>query len=154
MMTNRNGVLAALTQEQRERLMELAREVVFPAGTRIFEEGRTADRFWLIKSGSVTVDVHVPGRRSPTVETLGTGDLLGWSWLIPPRRWNFGAEALSPVRAYQFEAAEVLALLEQDPVLGRAMSTAVAGVVAHRLTAARTRLLDLYAPYGSGAAAS
>ncbi|MEU4887119.1 MULTISPECIES: Crp/Fnr family transcriptional regulator [Streptomyces] len=153
-MTNRNGVLAALTQEQRERLMELAREVVFPAGTRIFEEGRTADRFWLIKSGSVTVDVHVPGRRSPTVETLGTGDLLGWSWLIPPRRWNFGAEALSPVRAYQFEAAEVLALLEQDPVLGRAMSTAVAGVVAHRLTAARTRLLDLYAPYGSGAAAS
>ncbi|MCC3655426.1 MULTISPECIES: Crp/Fnr family transcriptional regulator [Streptomyces] len=153
-MTNRNGVLAALTQEQRERLMELAREVVFPAGTRIFEEGRTADRFWLIKSGSVTVDVHVPGRRSPTVETLGTGDLLGWSWLIPPRRWNFGAEALSPVRAYQFEAAEVLALLEKDPVLGRAMSTAVAGVVAHRLTAARTRLLDLYAPYGSGAAAS
>ncbi|MCC5033811.1 cyclic nucleotide-binding domain-containing protein [Streptomyces sp. WAC 00631] len=153
-MTNRNGVLAALTQEQRERLMELSREVVFPAGTRIFEEGRTADRFWLIKSGSVTVDVHVPGRRSPTVETLGTGDLLGWSWLIPPRRWNFGAEALSPVRAYQFEAAEVLALLDEDPVLGRAMSTAVAGVVAHRLTAARTRLLDLYAPYGSGAAAS
>ncbi|MEU4685383.1 Crp/Fnr family transcriptional regulator [Streptomyces xinghaiensis] len=153
-MTNRNGVLAALTPEQRERLMELAREVVFPAGTRIFEEGRTADRFWLIKSGSVTVDVHVPGRRSPTVETLGTGDLLGWSWLIPPRRWNFGAEALSPVRAHQFEAAEVLALLEEDPVLGRAMSTAVAGVVAHRLTAARTRLLDLYAPYGSGAAAS
>nr|WP_107046886.1 cyclic nucleotide-binding domain-containing protein [Streptomyces albus] len=151
-MTNRNGVLAALTQEQRERLMELAREVVFPAGTRIFEEGRTADRFWLIKSGSVTVDVHVPGRRSPAVETLGTGDLLGWSWLIPPRRWNFGAEALSPVRAYQFEAARVLELLEEDPVLGRALSTAVAGVVAHRLTAARTRLLDLYAPYGSGAA--
>ncbi|MBQ0986859.1 cyclic nucleotide-binding domain-containing protein [Streptomyces sp. F63] len=151
-MTNRNGVLAALTPEQRERLMELSREVVFPAGTRIFEEGRAADRFWLIKSGSVTVDVHVPGRRSPTVETLGTGDLLGWSWLVPPRRWNFGAEALSPVRAYQFDAAQVLALMEEDPVLGRALSTAVAGIVAHRLTAARTRLLDLYAPYGSGAA--
>ncbi|MFE5717351.1 hypothetical protein [Streptomyces erythrochromogenes] len=33
---------------------------------------------------------------------------------------------------------------------GRSVSTAVAAVIADRLDSARTRLLDLFAPHGSG----
>ncbi|TVL91332.1 hypothetical protein CD790_17885 [Streptomyces sp. SAJ15] len=129
--------------------MELSREVSFPAGTRIFEEGGKANRFWVIRSGSVSLDIHVPGRRAAVVETLGPGRLLGWSWVCPPHEWHLGAEATSQVRAWEFDAAEVLSLCQRDPELDHALLTYVVEVIGRRLRAARTRLLDLYGPYGS-----
>ncbi|MDB1087307.1 cyclic nucleotide-binding domain-containing protein [Streptomyces sp. ACA25] len=153
MITTTTSLLGELPPEGRERLMATARDVSFPAGTRIFEEGHRADRFWIIRTGSVTLDLHVPGRRAAAVETLGPGDLLGWSWLFPPFSWHLGAEALSPVRAVEFDARVVRELCDTDPVLGRAVARRVAEIVAHRLQSARTRLLDLYGPYGSGASA-
>lgn len=38
----------------------------------------------------------------------------------------------------------------EDPEFGRAIAVWVGRVVAQRLHASRIRLLDLYAPYGSG----
>ncbi|WP_422399182.1 cyclic nucleotide-binding domain-containing protein [Streptomyces netropsis] len=130
--------------------MQLGREVSFPAGARIFEEGGRADHFWVIRDGGVNLDIHVPGRRSAVVETLGAGRLLGWSWLCPPHQWHLGAEATSSVHAWEFDAGEVLALCERDPELDHALLTYVVEVIGRRLRAARTRLLDLYGPYGSG----
>lgn len=46
------GMLQALSTEHRQRLMRCAREVSFPQGTRPFEEGGRADRFWIIRTGS------------------------------------------------------------------------------------------------------
>ncbi|KUJ66852.1 hypothetical protein ACZ90_32945 [Streptomyces albus subsp. albus] len=130
--------------------MALGREVSFDSGTRIFEEGGRADRFWVIRTGNINLDVHVPGRRSAVVETLGPGRMLGWSWLCPPHQWHLGAEAISPVRAWEFDATEVLGLCERDHELDHALLHYVMEVIGRRLRAARTRLLDLYGPSGSG----
>ncbi|GHD97189.1 Crp/Fnr family transcriptional regulator [Streptomyces naganishii] len=149
-MTSTTTLSTALPAEHRERLMSLAREVSFGVGSRLFEEGRHADRFWIIRTGTVSLDLHVPGRRSPVIESLGHGELVGWSWHFPPYVWQLGAEAMSPVRAYEFDADKVRALCAEDAEFGRAVADWVGRVVAHRLHAARIRLLDLYAPYGSG----
>ncbi|MFI6494424.1 Crp/Fnr family transcriptional regulator [Streptomyces sp. NPDC050564] len=149
-MTSATILAAALPAEHRERLMRIAREVSFEAGTRLFEEGRRADRFWIIRTGTVTLDLHVPGRRAAVIESLGHGELVGWSWHFPPYLWQLGAEAMSPVRAYEFDADAVRALCAQDPEFGRAIAVWVGRVVAHRLHASRIRLLDLYGPHGSG----
>ncbi|MEU8547676.1 cyclic nucleotide-binding domain-containing protein [Streptomyces roseoverticillatus] len=145
-----SGVMAAIPEGPRDRLMALGREVSFDAGTRIFEEGGRADRFWILRTGSVSLDLHVPGRRAALVETLGPGLMLGWSWLCPPHQWHLGAEATTPVHAWEFDAAEVLELCERDHELDHALLAYVVEVIGRRLRAARTRLLDLYGPYGSG----
>ncbi|MET8247669.1 cyclic nucleotide-binding domain-containing protein [Streptomyces sp. NPDC005202] len=150
-MTSTTTLAAALPAAHRERLMQLAREVSFDVGARLFEEGRRANRFWIIRTGTVALDLHVPGRRAAVIESLGHGELVGWSWHFPPYTWQLGAEAMSPVRAYEFDADSVRALCAQDPEFGRAIAVWVGRVVAHRLFhSARIRLLDLYAPYGSG----
>ncbi|MGD1218617.1 MULTISPECIES: Crp/Fnr family transcriptional regulator [Streptomyces] len=149
-MTSATTMTAALGTEHREQLMRLAREVSFPSGTRLFEEGRHADRFWIIRSGTVALDLHVPGRRAAVIESLGHGELVGWSWHFAPYVWQLGAEAASPVRAHEFDADSVRAMCARDPEFGRAVATWVGRVVAQRLQASRNRLLDLYAPYGSG----
>ncbi|SFF31874.1 Cyclic nucleotide-binding domain-containing protein [Actinacidiphila alni] len=138
------ALFAALPPPGRQRLESLARDVSFRAGTRIFEEGERADRFWVVRSGAVSLDLRVPGRHpAPEVETLRTGDLLGWSWLFPPYSWHLGAQAQSLVRAQEFDATVVRALAEADPVFGRALAMRVAEIVGHRLQSARARLLDM-----------
>ncbi|OLZ63128.1 regulator [Streptomyces sp. IMTB 2501] len=149
-MTSATTLTAALEPVHRERLMQLDREVSFEVGTRLFEEGRHADRFWIVRTGSVALDLHVPGRRPAVIETLGHGELVGWSWHFPPYLWHLGAEAISPVRTWEFDAEAVRAMCAADPEFGRAIAVWVGRVVAQRLHASRVRLLDLYAPYGSG----
>ncbi|MGW2913608.1 cyclic nucleotide-binding domain-containing protein [Streptomyces asoensis] len=143
-MTKATKLLTALPPPQRQRLMTLAREVSFPEDTRIFDAGGTADRFWVIRSGAVSLVQQVTSLRRVTVASLGAGDLLGWSWLFPPYRWDFGAEAFSPVRAYEFEARTVLKLCEEDPALGLTLVRIVAEILAHRLETTRGKLMEQY----------
>ncbi|MFD6225586.1 Crp/Fnr family transcriptional regulator [Streptomyces sp. NPDC060232] len=139
-------IAAVLSTEHRERLMAQAREVNFPENARIFDEGRRADSFWIVRSGTVTLEVPVAGRRPAQVENLGPGELVGWSWLFPPYVWQLSAEAMTPVRAYEFDAAAVRMLMDADPAFGSAVGHWVGRVLAMRLQQTRTRLLDLYAP--------
>ncbi|MFE0207597.1 cyclic nucleotide-binding domain-containing protein [Streptomyces sp. NPDC058985] len=149
-MTKAIKLLTALPPAQRERLMALAREISFPEDARIFEAGDRADRFWVIRSGAVSLTQQVTPLQKVTVASLGVGDLLGWSWLFPPYEWDFGAEAFSQVRAYEFDAATVLDLCEQDPHLGIVLVRSVAEILAHRLETTRGRLMDHYALHGRG----
>ncbi|AVV48019.1 cyclic nucleotide-binding domain-containing protein [Streptomyces sp. ID05-04B] len=143
-MTRATKLLTALPPPQRQRLMTLAHEVSFPEDARIFEAGGTADRFWILRSGAVSLVQQVTSLRRVTVAGLGSGDLLGWSWLFPPYRWDFGAEAFSPVRAYEFEAQPVLKLCEEDPALGLTLVRIVAEILAHRLEMTRGKLMEQY----------
>ncbi|WP_411102757.1 Crp/Fnr family transcriptional regulator [Streptomyces sp. cmx-4-9] len=139
-------IAAVLSAEHRERLMSQARLVNFPENAQIFEEGKAAASFWIVRSGTVTLQVPVPGRRPTPVENLGSGELVGWSWLFPPYVWQLSAEAMTPVRAYEFDGTAVRMLMDADPVFGSAVGHWVGRVLALRLHQTRTRLLDLYAP--------
>ncbi|MEV6120679.1 cyclic nucleotide-binding domain-containing protein [Streptomyces sp. NPDC052077] len=149
-MNSTTTLASALPAVHRERLMALAREVSFDLGSRLFEEERPADRFWIIRTGTVDLDARVPGRPPAVIESLGHGELVGCSWHFPPYTWQLGAEAVSPVRAWEFDAEAVRTLCERDAEFGRAVAVWLGRVIAHRLQSARVRLLDLYAPHGSG----
>ncbi|UED82893.1 Crp/Fnr family transcriptional regulator [Streptomyces profundus] len=146
-MTAPRRLLRVLPPGHRERLMSLATEVSFEQSRRIFEERGTADRFWIVRSGTVTLDLRLAGTRPTAVSSLESGDLLGWSWLFPPFQWDFGAQALSPVRAYEFQGAEVQALCDEDPAFGYGLLRVIAEILAYRVQAARVRVLDLFAPH-------
>ncbi|MET7639916.1 cyclic nucleotide-binding domain-containing protein [Streptomyces sp. NPDC005438] len=147
--TARHGLMAAVPPNRRDSLMALSRQVSFPTGTRIFDEGGPAEQFWIVHTGSVALEMRLPGRRPLVLERVGISDLLGWSWLLPPHRWHVGAQAETLVRAWEFDAQPVRDLCKRDRELGMAVLTYVAGVTADRLMAARTRLLDALGPYGA-----
>ncbi|MET7690359.1 cyclic nucleotide-binding domain-containing protein [Streptomyces sp. NPDC005483] len=134
----------ALPPAHRDRLLRTARQVDWRQDTRVFEEGKRADRFWIVRDGTVALDMHVPGRRPPVIETLGVGDLVGWSWLFAPYVWQLGATTMTPVRAYEFDAVAVRLMCLDDAEFGRCLEHWVGQVLAHRLNAARARLVDLY----------
>jgi CRP-like cAMP-binding protein len=138
--------LAGLAPEHRAALAADATVSSFIAGVRLFAEGAVADRFWLLESGAVALDMPMPGRGDVVVETLVGPTVLGWSWLYPPYRWHFGAIAREPSVALAFDAGSVRQRCERDPAFGYAMMSLFAPVIIQRLQATRLRMLDLYAP--------
>lgn len=134
-----------LTPTQREAVAQLARPVDFTAGSRLFEEGQDAVGCWLIQVGQVALSTEVPGRGQVVVQTLGPGEVLGWSWLVPPHRWQFTATAPGPVSAMELDTARLLALAEHEPAMGYPLALGFCEILLTRLQSARARLLDLYA---------
>ena len=122
-------------------LADAVRDVSFPARYRFFEDGGNATRFWLIQAGHVSLDLHVPGEGPVVIESIGMGELLGWSWLFPPYKWAFGAVAASAVEAFEFDAPTVRELCAAYPELGYEFNQRVTRVLARRLQATRIRLI-------------
>jgi CRP-like cAMP-binding protein len=137
--------LAGLTVEHRAALTGDGTARTYTSGERIFAEGGVADRFWLVETGSVALDMRVPGRGDQVIETLASGTVLGWSWLHPPYRWHFGAVARETTTTLVFDAASVRRRCDADPAFGYAILRRFTPVITERLQATRLRLLDLYA---------
>jgi CRP/FNR family cyclic AMP-dependent transcriptional regulator len=133
--------LHGLRAEQLDALAATAAEVMFPAGHRIFAEGGHVGSFWLIESGYVAVDVQVPGGGRAVIGTVGIGGLLGWSWLLPPYQWAFGAVCVTEVKAIEFRASAVRDRCAADPDLGYELTRRMFQVLAGRLQDTRARLI-------------
>jgi CRP/FNR family transcriptional regulator, cyclic AMP receptor protein len=133
--------LRGMTRDQLSVLVEAACDVRFPAKHRLFDDGGNATRFWLIQCGHVSLDLNVPGEGPVVTETIGMGELLGWSWLFPPFKWAFGAVAATAVEAFEFDAPAVRDRCAADPALGYELNQRITEVLAKRLRATRIRLI-------------
>jgi CRP-like cAMP-binding protein len=116
----------------------------FAAQQMIFEEGSVADRFYLIHTGLVALQTFVPGHGITTIQTLAAGEVLGWSWLVPPYRWHFSAMALEPVEAVSICAPMLKDRMEENHDFGYAILTRMGPVMLERLQSTRMRLLEAY----------
>jgi CRP/FNR family transcriptional regulator, cyclic AMP receptor protein len=137
-------VFAQLPETELELIASTARTVQFAARQRLFAEGHPAQGCWLIEDGRVALDMTVPGRGQVVVQTLEPGDVLGWSWLVPPYRWHYGATSVVPVTATELDTGQLRTLAEQNPQFGYTLVLTLFEAVLQRLQATRARLLDLY----------
>ncbi len=115
-----------------------------PSGAHLFREGQPAERFYLIREGAVALEVDAPGRGEVVIETLHAGDVVGWSWLFPPYRWQFDGCAVEPARLVAFDGLCLRGKCEADHELGYQLMRRFAAAIVERLQATRLQLLDVY----------
>ncbi len=137
-------VFAGLDQDQLDLIAGCGSNAVFPAGQTLFREGGPANTFFLVRHGLVALDARVPNRPDVTVETLGPGEIVGWSWLLAPYRWHFSGRAVELVRAVRFDGACLRRKCEEDPQLGYDLLNRFARILVDRLQATRLQLMDVY----------
>ncbi len=114
----------------------------------LFREGEEANSFYIIRQGKIAVEAFAAERGSVIIDTLVDGEVLGWSWLIPPYNWHFDARAVELTRAIALDGRCLRAKCEQDHHLAYELLKRFARVMEERLEATRIRLLDLYAING------
>jgi CRP/FNR family cyclic AMP-dependent transcriptional regulator len=123
--------------------------VHFEPGRYIHRENQQANEFYAIRQGKVALEIFVPGRGPVVLQTLGEGDVLGWSWIFPPYKWVFDARAVELTRAVLFDGVCLRNKCEGDPALGYDFMKRFAGVVVKRLEVARLQLVDMYGTAGA-----
>jgi CRP/FNR family transcriptional regulator, cyclic AMP receptor protein len=135
--------LQGLSAEHLAILAECAMPTNFKAEQVIFREGEMANRFYLILEGCVTLEADAQDHPPVPVDSVTTGDVLGWSWLFPPYTWNFSARAAGPVRAVFFYGTWLRERCAAEPALGYELMRRTAGVVIRRLQVTRQELVRL-----------
>jgi len=131
-----------------------ATNISIAAGQYLCHEGDPADRFFVVRRGRVAIEVHGPAAGTLVLDTADEGDVVGWSWLVPPYRSTFDARAAEATGVVAFDGACLRGKCEQDPRLGYELMQRVSKVMNGRLVAAQVRLLDLYSARGATDAAS
>lgn len=126
------------------RLDELAYVRTFETGALLVREGDPADEFLVIFEGKVALEILSADRPRTTIQTLGPGEVLGWSWLFAPHRWRLDARALKPVRVLGIGASPLRAILDERPADAYRFLLRLLPVIAQRLENTRMQLLDLH----------
>jgi CRP-like cAMP-binding protein len=114
----------------------------------VFHVGEHASKFYLVRSGSICVEIPAIMGPALKVQSLGPGQILGWSWLIQPYKWTFQARAEAPSDLLEFDGEKVLARCEEDPKFGYELLKRFASLMSARLQAARQSMMEQWNPPG------
>jgi CRP/FNR family cyclic AMP-dependent transcriptional regulator len=136
--------LAGMNRRHLALLTDCAMAVHFKKGQVIFREGELANRFYLIETGKVILESS-GGLGDPVViDTIGAGDLLGWSWMFPPHTWHFTARAVELITAIFFSGTILREYCEKDHSLGYELLKRMSLVMSRRMQAARNKMLTIH----------
>jgi len=125
-------------------LTDCAMAARFKAGKTILREGEFANRCYLIETGRIVVESGGKFSEPLVIETIGAGDLLGWSWMFPPYVWQFTARAIEPTTAICFYGTILREYCEKDHSLGYQLLKRISAVMVKRLQAAHKQMLATY----------
>jgi CRP/FNR family transcriptional regulator, cyclic AMP receptor protein len=140
--------LAGMSRSHLALLTDCAIAARFKKGQTILREGEFANRFYLIESGNVMLESGGGFGDPVIIETIGPGDLLGWSWMFPPYVWHFTARAVEPASTIFFYGTILREYCEKDHSLGYELFKRMSAVMMKRLQSARKQMLCVRA-YGS-----
>ncbi len=156
-LIRRYPFFAGLNYQHIVTLAKVADEQSVETGHYFFHEGDEMGHFYLVVEGAVAVIVEVPDQdvaheisgqltgklktRDVTVSTVGTGDVFGWSGLIPPYQSTAGAKAIMPCRVLVFDCRELRPIFEEDCRFGYVMTQKAAQVIRERLRDTRIESL-------------
>ena len=121
-----------------------AKNIRVEAGKFLFREKEEAKSFYLIREGRIQLEVASPKLGAMTIQTIGPGEVLGWSWLFPPYQWHFDARIVEPVRALALDGKCLRGKCETDPALGYDLMKRFASLLIQRLQATRLQLVGAH----------
>ena len=136
--------LYGFEQRHIKLIVGCASNIVFQPEQFIFREGEPADSFYFIRHGKIMIETYVAEKGSIVIQSRGEGEMLGWSWLIPPYRWHFDARAAELTRAIALDGKCLRQKCEEDHDLGYEIMKRFATIIAQQLEVTRLQLMDMY----------
>jgi len=134
-----------LKEEYLNFITGCAANVRFKEGDILLKEGDAADQFFLVREGKVAVEISVPQHDSITIQTIQDGEILGWSWLVPPHKNRFSCRAMEETRVISLDGKCLRNKCEDNHDLGYELLKRLAVIFTERLEVTRKQLINIYA---------
>jgi CRP-like cAMP-binding protein len=125
-------------------IASLAEAKEYRPNTFIFREGDMGRSIYLVADGHVALEIGVPGQGAVQIDTVGVGELLGWSPVLETGPMTASARTVTPCQLIVLDAGRILALCARNPMFGMEFIRRMASVLARRLGNTRMQLVDLY----------
>jgi CRP/FNR family cyclic AMP-dependent transcriptional regulator len=125
-----------MAKEDLRRLVAVGEVKSYPAGTYLFREGLHSDHVYLLGEGRAALEMSLPEVGVVRMQTVGPGELLGWSPLLGLDYMTASAVTLEPCRVLALDAKRILALVDENPRFGVDLMQCLARTVVRRLRAA------------------
>lgn len=141
-------IFEGLTDSQLERIAELCREEVHPAGAIIFEEGARAENLYLLWQGAVALEMKIeawpqePPKRT-VIDVIIRGEPFGWSALAEPHILTLSAKTLEYSRVIVVKGDDLRQLFKSDHHMGYLVTERLTNVVGGRLRNTRRKLTQM-----------
>jgi len=134
-------LFAGSAVEFRQILAECGMRTDYAPGETVVAAGEPANGFYLVIRGCI--DLETPELRVPSrVQTIDTGDILGWSWLFPPYFWHFNAVAREPVHTIFFYGSGLRQQCDRNHDFGYELIKRMSRILIGHLHADRERWIE------------
>ena len=124
-------------------LVACTRNLRFRSGEYLMRAGEHEDALYLIRQGSVGIELARPGAETLVLETVGPGDIVGVS-LFTSMPAHLDCRARETVLAVALDNRCLLHNMETDPRLGYALTKRLLVHTYERLSRARLQHIDVY----------
>jgi CRP-like cAMP-binding protein len=133
--------LKNLKQRHLMKLAQGAKPFSLKAGEFLTRAGTTSSGLFLIQSGKVEIDIQRPDKDSLALQTLGPGEIVGWSWVVPPYQSHFDCKVIEDVSGLFFDGHWLREQCDQDHELGYFLLRQTLAVLSSRAAATRLQLV-------------
>jgi CRP-like cAMP-binding protein len=157
-LLRRYPFFAGLSHDYLTRVAKMSDELSVDEGHYFFHEEDDLDTFYLTLEGAVAIVIELPEKdvqhkvseqflrelktKDVIVSTVGSGDIFGWSGLVPPYRATGGAKAVTDCRVVAIQSKELRNLFDEDCEFGLLMTQKAAQIIRERLRDLRTETLS------------
>jgi CRP-like cAMP-binding protein len=133
-------------------LARIARLKVCSPGTELFKEGQDSPFIYFVLRGMVSLRVQEPYGESVEIDTVGPGEVLGWSPVFGRHSMTASATAATECQLAVCEVKQLEELFKRDLEFGLAFLRKVGLQVSERLRSTRralglVRTLTHHSPY-------
>lgn len=136
--------LHEISDDNIERIASVAGLRDLSPGAIVFREGQKESSVYLVVKGAVALEYCTPGLGCRRLQTVGAGELLGWSPILGIEEMTATARILEPTTIVAIDAKQLVALCEHDTRFGYEFMRKTALALSQRLSATRLQLLDVY----------
>lgn len=140
---------ASLNNGQLKNLANSAELWEVESGYQFFHEGDELGMFFLVNDGKVAITVEVTDHsvnqplskqltnnlinKATTVSTIGTGEVFGWSALVPPFTSTASTKAIRSSRIVAFDCTKLRPIFKEDCQFAYLMLLKASQVIRQRM---------------------
>jgi CRP/FNR family transcriptional regulator, cyclic AMP receptor protein len=135
--------LVGIPEEHFAKLASLAHRVEFDEDQLILLNGQRSTRFYLLLSGSVSVEARTTVYNI-SIQVLEPGDAFGWSSFLNHHDTLFQVRARESSSGFCFEGSQLSAACHENPAFGLELYSRLLGLVAGRVKATESRLAEFF----------
>jgi CRP-like cAMP-binding protein len=115
---NQIVMLTYLSEPMRENLARIIDILQCDKGEVIFREGEAADRFYMLRQGSILLEQRISENVTACVGSIKPGYSFGWSAMVEDGLYTTDAVCVELSEVLSFKRDKICKLFRSDPEMG------------------------------------